>query len=94
MDILTLCGALLGIVAIVAGFTLEGGRFLTLFQVEAIVIVAGGTVGAVMVQNTWARFCDKRKSSSPIVRKAPSALAVWNKCATICDACQFPIAMP
>ncbi|MEA3099731.1 MAG: hypothetical protein QOF74_3971, partial [Caballeronia mineralivorans] len=30
MDILTLCGALLGIVAIVLGFTLEGGRFLTL----------------------------------------------------------------
>jgi len=56
MDILTLCGALLGIVAIVAGFTLEGGRFLTLFQVEAIIIVLGGTIGAVMVQNTWVRF--------------------------------------
>jgi chemotaxis protein MotA len=56
MDILTLCGALLGIVAIVAGFTLEGGRFLTLFQVEAIVIVLGGTIGAVMVQNTWVKF--------------------------------------
>jgi chemotaxis protein MotA len=56
MDILTLCGALLGVVAIVAGFTLEGGRFLTLFQLEAIVIVLGGTIGAVMVQNTWTRF--------------------------------------
>src|ERR1700722_273052 len=56
MDILTLCGALVGIVAIVAGFTLEGGHFLTLFQVEAIVIVLGGTIGAVMVQNTWAKF--------------------------------------
>ncbi len=56
MDILTLCGAVLGLVAIVLGFTLEGGRFLSLFQIEAIVIVLGGTIGAVMVQNTWTRF--------------------------------------
>lgn len=56
MDILTLCGALLGIVAIMTGFALEGGRFLALFQLEAMIIVLGGTIGAVMVQNTWARF--------------------------------------
>ena len=70
MDILTLCGALIGIVAIVAGFTLEGGRFLTLFQFEAIVIVAGGTIGAVMVQNTWAKFSAGVKQLGMVFTKA------------------------
>jgi chemotaxis protein MotA len=58
MDILTLFGALLGVTAIVFGFSLEGGRFATLFQLEAFAIVLGGTLGAVMIQNTWARFFD------------------------------------
>ncbi|TKC85960.1 flagellar motor protein [Trinickia terrae] len=58
MDILTLFGALLGVAAIVFGFSLEGGRFASLFQLEALVIVLGGTLGAVMIQNTWARFFD------------------------------------
>jgi chemotaxis protein MotA len=58
MDLLTLCGAFLGVAAIVVGFSLEGGRFASLFQLEALVIVLGCTIGAVMVQNTWARFSD------------------------------------
>ena len=39
MDFLTLCGAVVGIAAIVLGFALEGGRFASLFQLEALVIV-------------------------------------------------------
>ena len=70
MDILTLCGALLGIVAIVLGFTLEGGRFLTLFQIEAMVIVLGGTIGAVMVQNTWVKFSAGVRQLSMVFTKA------------------------
>src|SRR3984885_14943137 len=70
MDILTLCGALVGIVAIVAGFTLEGGHFLTLFQVEAIIIVLGGTIGAVMVQNTWVKFSSGVRQLSMVFTKA------------------------
>jgi chemotaxis protein MotA len=58
MDLLTLFGALFGATAIVAGFLLEGGQFTTLLQVEAFVVVFGGTVSAVMIQNTWARFYD------------------------------------
>ncbi len=58
MDLLTLFGALFGVTAIVAGFSLEGGHFTSLFQTEAFVIVLGGTLGAVMIQNTWARFYD------------------------------------
>ncbi|KVC42927.1 flagellar motor protein [Burkholderia diffusa] len=61
MDLLTLAGVLLGGAAIVFGFALEGGHFSLLFQFEALVIVLGGTLGAVMIQNTWARFFDAVK---------------------------------
>ncbi|RKU03589.1 flagellar motor protein [Burkholderia sp. Nafp2/4-1b] len=61
MDLLTLAGVLLGGAAIVFGFALEGGHFSMLFQFEALVIVLGGTLGAVMIQNTWARFFDAVK---------------------------------
>ena len=58
MDILTIIGARVGVAAIVFGFSLEGGHFASLFQLEALIIVLGGTMGAVMIQNTWARFFD------------------------------------
>ncbi|EDT03061.1 flagellar motor protein [Burkholderia sp. Tr-862] len=61
MDLLTLAGVVLGGAAIVFGFALEGGHFSMLFQFEALVIVLGGTLGAVMIQNTWARFFDAVK---------------------------------
>ncbi|ABI91016.1 motA/TolQ/ExbB proton channel family protein [Burkholderia ambifaria AMMD] len=61
MDLLTLAGVILGGAAIVFGFALEGGHFSMLFQFEALVIVLGGTLGAVMIQNTWARFFDAVK---------------------------------
>ncbi|KWH08904.1 flagellar motor protein MotA [Burkholderia territorii] len=61
MDLLTLAGVLLGGAAIVFGFALEGGHFSMLFQCEALVIVLGGTLAAVMIQNTWARFFDAVK---------------------------------
>ncbi|MGN6229648.1 MAG: flagellar motor protein, partial [Trinickia sp.] len=55
MDLLTIIGALFGAAAIGVGFWLEGGHFTTLLQGEAFVIVLGGTLSAVMIQNTWAR---------------------------------------
>ena len=58
MDLLTIFGALLGVAAIAVGFTLEGGHFTALLQPQALVIVLGGTLAAVMIQNTWARFSD------------------------------------
>ncbi|MBR8175891.1 flagellar motor protein [Burkholderia ambifaria] len=61
MDLLTLAGVVLGGAAIVFGFALESGHFSMLFQFEALVIVLGGTLGAVMIQNTWARFFDAVK---------------------------------
>ena len=84
MDLLTLAGVLLGGAAIVFGFALEGGHFSMLFQFEALVIVLGGTLGAVMIQNTWARFFDAVKQlrlafvrAREVDRKNLSDLLEW-----------------
>jgi len=50
MDILTIAGVLLALVAILLGNILEGGHTSSLVQVTAFLIVVGGTVGAVLVQ--------------------------------------------
>jgi chemotaxis protein MotA len=84
MDLLTLFGALFGVASIVLGFSLEGGQFTTLFQVEAFVIVLGGTLSAVMIQNTWARFYDGAKQlrlafvkARQVDRESLSVLLEW-----------------
>ncbi|MBN3786183.1 flagellar motor protein [Burkholderia sp. Ac-20353] len=84
MDLLTLFGVVFGGAAIVFGFSLEGGHFSTLFQFEAFVIVLGGTLGAVMIQNTWARFFDAVKQlrlafvrARQVDRKSLSDLLEW-----------------
>lgn len=50
MDILTLLGLILGFGAIIGGNILEGGHTSSLMQLTAFIIVAGGTIGAVLVQ--------------------------------------------
>jgi len=50
MDILTLVGLILGFGAILGGNLLEGGHTSSLMQFTAFLIVAGGTIGAVLVQ--------------------------------------------
>ncbi|RKP43713.1 flagellar motor protein [Trinickia fusca] len=84
MDLLTVFGALFGATAIALGFWLEGGHFTTLFQMEALVIVLGGTVSAVMIQNTWVRFCDGIKQlhlaftkTRQVDRESLSVLLEW-----------------
>lgn len=84
MDLLTVFGALFGGAAIVIGFWLEGGHFTTLFQMEAFVIVLGGTLGAVMIQNTWTRFFDGIKQlrlafmkARQVDRESLSILLEW-----------------
>jgi chemotaxis protein MotA len=84
MDLLTLFGALFGVASIVLGFSLEGGQFATLFQLEAFVIVFGGTLGAVMIQNTWAKFYDGAKhlrlafvKARQVDRESLSVLLEW-----------------
>ena len=50
MDVLTIIGAVLALGAILGGNMLEGGHIGSLLQLTAMVIVVGGTVGAIMVQ--------------------------------------------
>ena len=50
MDILSILGIILAIGAIVGGQYLEGGHLSSIMQGTAFLIVAGGTLGAVMLQ--------------------------------------------
>lgn len=56
MDKISVLGLLLGIVAIVGGQILEGGNVASLSQPTALLIVLGGTMGAVMLQSPYATF--------------------------------------
>ncbi len=55
-DNLTLIGVTLAVGAIVGGNWLEGGEVSTLMQLTAFVIVAGGTLGAVLIQTPMRDF--------------------------------------
>ncbi len=58
MDILSLIGLIIGFGAIIVGQHLEGGHLDTILNSVALLIVLGGTVGAVMLQtplNTFVR---------------------------------------
>jgi chemotaxis protein MotA len=56
MDKISVLGLLFGIVAIVGGQVLEGGHVASLSQPTALLIVLGGTMGAVMLQSPYATF--------------------------------------
>ncbi len=49
MDLLSIIGITLGLVAILGGNLLEGGQIGSLLQLTAFVIVFGGTLGAVLL---------------------------------------------
>lgn len=56
MDKISLAGLIIGIIAIVGGQALEGGHVGSLAQPTAFLIVAGGTLGAVMLQSPYSTF--------------------------------------
>ena len=56
MDGLTLLGLIIGFLAIIVGQMLEGGHLHTLVNVPSLLIVLGGTLGAVMVQTPLSTF--------------------------------------
>ena len=56
MDFLSLIGILLGVTAILLGQYLEGGHIATLVNGPALLIVIGGTFGAVMLQSPASVF--------------------------------------
>lgn len=56
MDILSLIGLVMGFGAIVLTMTVDGGDLGSLIQLSAMIIVGGGTVGAVLLQTPLAVF--------------------------------------
>lgn len=50
LDKISIAGLAIGLVAIIGGQVLEGGHLASLVQPTALVIVGGGTLGAVMLQ--------------------------------------------
>ena len=56
MDILTILGLVTGIAAILLGQHFEGGHISALVNGPAMLIVLGGTIGAVMVQTPFRTF--------------------------------------
>lgn len=68
MDILTIAGLLIALLAIVGGNILEGGHTGSLIQLTAFVIVMGGTLGAVMVQTQLPTFLRSMRMLSWVFR--------------------------
>lgn len=56
MDLLSLIGLLMGVGAILLGQFIEGGHISSLLNGPAILIVAGGTLGAIMLQFPMSLF--------------------------------------
>lgn len=56
MDKLTVLGLIFAITAIFLGQVLDGGKLQVLFNMPALIIVLGGTMGAVMVQTPFRVF--------------------------------------
>ena len=56
MDRISLAGLVVGFLAIIGGQILEGGHLGSLSQPAALVIVVGGTLGAVMLQSSTSTF--------------------------------------
>ena len=65
MDFATIIGMLLALGAIIGGQALEGGHLGSILQFTAFVIVIGGTLGAICVQNPL-----------PVIIKAAGALSL------------------
>ncbi len=61
MDRLSVFGIFLALASIVGGFFIEGGGLSALVQLSSLVVVLGGTVGAVMFQSSSALFIDAIK---------------------------------
>ncbi len=85
MDKISVFGLILGIVAIVGGQVLEGGHVASLAQPTALLIVLGGTMGAVMLQSPYAVFLRGIRMVSwvwfpPVVeyRQVISQVSAWS----------------
>ncbi|AFJ02419.1 Flagellar motor rotation protein MotA [Methylophaga frappieri] len=88
MDILSILGILIGFGAIVVGQQLEGGHLNTILNAVALLIVLGGTLGAVMLQTPLATFVRALKMTAWVFRppvlapeKQLNKILEWNQLA-------------
>lgn len=88
MDILSILGLLIGFGAIIVGQYLEGGHLDTILNAVALLIVLGGTLGAVMLQTPMNTFLRAIKMTAWIFKPpqhAPKQLLTkilnWNQVA-------------
>ena len=74
MDKISVLGLVIGLVAIIGGQVLEGGHLGSLSQPTALLIVLGGTMGAVMLQSPYATFVRGMRMAidHPVEGTAPS----------------------
>lgn len=88
MDLLTLIGLFIGVAAILLGQHLEGGQLATLFNGPAMLIVLGGTLGAVMVQTPFHTFARSMKMFSWVfipprvnIKEMLETILIWSRLA-------------
>lgn len=88
MDWGSLAGLVLALAGIIVGQVLEGGRAGSLVQPAAFLIVAVGTLGAVLLQSGWPVFLSAMKRTRRVFVAAPDrhdqlagAAMQWSTCA-------------
>ena len=88
MDILSIVGIFIGMLAIVGGNWLEGGHIASLVNGPALVIVLGGTIGAILLQTPIPIFVRAMRMLSSIfippqmdVEGAISKIVNWSQTA-------------
>ena len=85
MDIISIVGLLVGVLAILLGQVLEGGHIGSLVQPTAFLIVIGGTAGAVMLQSPWRTFRQGMRMAAwafkppvPQVQEIIAEVVIWS----------------
>ena len=71
LDLLSIIGVMLALLAIVGGNFLEGGHLDQLFQLTALLIVVGGTLGAAMLQTPLPVFLRAMQMARGVFIKPP-----------------------
>lgn len=75
MDKASIFGLIIGLFAILGGQALEGGNVASLMQPTAFLIVIGGTIGAVMLQNPLSVFIDALKMARWVFQPPAASLS-------------------
>ena len=78
MDILSILGLIVGFGAILVGQYLEGGHIDTILNAVALLIVMGGTLGAVMLQTPMSTFLRAMRMSLWIIKPPPNYRLISN----------------